>query len=72
MAETIDTIETVKMQAAANLNKYQDETRRWKNNKVKPREIREGDLILQHVQKGKMKGKMNSKWEGPFLITELS
>jgi hypothetical protein len=54
------------------LNKYQDETRRWKNNKVKPREIREGDLILQHVQKGKMKGKMNSKWEGPFLITELS
>jgi hypothetical protein len=72
LAITIDIIEMVKLQAAANLNKYQDEIRRWKNKKEKPREIKEGDLILQRVLKGKMKGKMNSKWEGPFLVTEMS
>jgi hypothetical protein len=72
MATTIDAIETVKLQAAANLNKYSDETRRWKNKKVKPREIKEGDLVLRRLPKGKMEGKMNSKWEGPFLMMEMS
>jgi hypothetical protein len=61
MAATVDIIEMVKLQLAANLNKYQDETRRWKNKKVKPREIKEEDLILRRVPKGKIKGKMNNK-----------
>jgi hypothetical protein len=39
---------------------------------VKLREIKEGDLVLRRVLKGKMKGKMNSKWEGPSLVTEMS
>ena len=34
---SIDTIGIGKMQAAINLGKYQDETRKWKNKKVKPR-----------------------------------
>jgi hypothetical protein len=81
MAETVDIIETVKLQAAKNLNKYQDETLRCKNKKVKPREIKVGDLareikvgdlVLRRVSKGKMKGNMNNKWEGPFLMTETS
>ena len=43
---TIDTIEAIKMQAAINLDKYQDETRRRKKKKVKPGQIKEGDLVL--------------------------
>jgi hypothetical protein len=39
---------------------------------VKPREIKEGDLVLRCIPKGKMKGKLNSKWEGPFLVMEMS
>jgi hypothetical protein len=39
---------------------------------VKPREIKEGDLVLRRVPKGKMKVQMNSIWEGPFLVTEMS
>jgi hypothetical protein len=72
MVATVDVIETVKLRAAKNLRKYQDETRRWKNKKVKPREIKEGDLVLRCIPKGKMKGKLNSKWEGPFLVMEMS
>ena len=72
MKPTIDTIEAVKMQAAINLGKYQEETRRWRNKKVRPREIKEGDLVLHRIPNGKLKGKMNSKWEGPFFVTSIA
>ena len=64
-------IEAGKMQAAINLGKNQEETRRWKNKKVKPREIREGDLVLRRILKAKQKGKMHNKWEGPFIVTSM-
>jgi hypothetical protein len=31
--------------------------------------IRSGDLVLHKIQKGKLKGKMHCKWEGPFIAT---
>jgi len=68
---SIDTIEAGKIQAAINLGKYQEETRRWKNKKVKPREIKEGDLVLRRIPKAKQKGKMHSKWEGPFVVASM-
>ena len=58
---SIDTIEVCKIQAAINLGRYQEETRRWKNKNVKPREIQEGDLVLCRILKAKQKGKMYSK-----------
>jgi hypothetical protein len=67
----VDTIKVVRMQAAINLAKYQDETRRWKNKKVKPREIKEGDLVLRRISKSKQKGK-TYKWEGPFIVVSMA
>ena len=72
LKSTVDTIEVVKMQAAINLAKYQDETRRWRNKKVKSREIKEGDLVLRRIPKSKQKGKIHSKWEGPFIVTSMA
>jgi len=68
---TIDTIEIVKMQAAIDLAKYQDETQRQINKKVKPREIKEGNLMLRCILKSMQKGKMHSKWEGPFIVASM-
>ena len=68
---SIDMIEAGKIQAAINLGRYQEETRRWKNKKVKPREIHEGDLVLRRIPKAKQKGKMYSKWEGPFIVASM-
>jgi hypothetical protein len=62
-------IEEVRLQAATNLSAYQDETLRWKNKKIRPKLIRSGDLVLRKVPKGKLKGKMHGKWEGPFIAT---
>jgi len=69
---TIDTIEAIKTQAAINLGRYQEETRRWRNKKVRPREIKEGDFVLHRISKSKQQGKMHSKWEGPFLVASMA
>jgi hypothetical protein len=64
---SVQNIEEVRLQAAANLSAYQDETRRWKNKKIGPKLIQSGDLVLRKVPKGKLKGKMHGKWEGLFI-----
>jgi hypothetical protein len=69
---TIDMIEAIKTQASINLGRYQEETRRWRNKKVKPRKIKEDDLVLRRIPKSKQHGKMHSKWEGPFLVTSMA
>jgi hypothetical protein len=48
---------------------YQEETRRWKNKKIRPKLIRSRDLVLRKIPKGKSKGKMHCKWEGSFIAT---
>ena len=40
--------------------------------KLRPQEIKEGDLILRRILKSKQQGKMHSKWEGPFLVTSMA
>ena len=35
---------------------------------MKPRDIKEGDLVLRRIPKAKQKDKIYSKWEGPFII----
>jgi hypothetical protein len=69
---SVQNIEEVRLQVAANLSSYQEETRRWKNKKIRPKLIRSGDLVLCKVPKGRLKGKMHGKWEGPFIATATS
>jgi hypothetical protein len=66
---SVQNIEEAHLQAGANLLTYQEETRRWKNKKIRPKLIRLGDLILRKIPKGKSKGKMHDKWEAPFIAT---
>jgi hypothetical protein len=57
----VQNIEEACLQAGANLLTYQEETRRWKNKKIRPKLIRSGDLVLCKIPKGKSKGKMHCK-----------
>jgi hypothetical protein len=43
-----------------------------KNKKIRPKFIQSGDLVLRKIPKGKLKGKMHGKWEGPFIATTTS
>jgi hypothetical protein len=53
---SVQTIEEVRLQEATNLSSYQEETRRWKNIKIRPKLIRSGDLVLRKIPEGKAEG----------------
>lgn len=67
---TVDTSEILRQNAVDNLDAYQEETRKWRNKKVKPRGIQTGDFVLRRVLIGRLSNKLRPKWEGPFLASE--
>jgi hypothetical protein len=58
------------MKAVENLQCYQNETRAWRDKKVKPKHIEDGDFVLLQNLCTKALGKLESKWIGPFVVTE--
>jgi hypothetical protein len=54
------------------LNKYQAQTKAWCDHTVIPREFSEGDLILVRTTQTESRGKLEPKWEGPFIVKTKS
>jgi hypothetical protein len=69
---TKDTIEGTRLQAVDHINKYQTKTIKWRDRKVKLKNIRPGHLVLQRVANLETVGKLQLKWEGPFLVVYSS
>jgi hypothetical protein len=69
---TKDTIEGTRLQAIENINKYQAETIKWRDKKVQLKNIKPGHLVLQRVANPDIVGKLQLKWEGPFLVVSSS
>jgi hypothetical protein len=67
-----DTIEGIRLQAVENINKYQAETIKWHNRKVRLKNIKPGHLVLRRVANPDIVGKLQLKWEGPFLVVSSS
>jgi hypothetical protein len=67
-----DTIEGTKLQDVENINKYQAETIKWRDRKVRLKHIKPGHLVLRRVANPDTVGKLQLKWEGPFLVVSLS
>jgi hypothetical protein len=67
-----DTIEGTRLQAVENINKYQAETIKWRDRKVRLKNIKPGHLVLQRVANLDTVGKLQLKWEGPFLVVSSS
>jgi hypothetical protein len=63
-----DAIEGIRLQAVENINKYQAETIKWRDRKVKLKNIEPGHLVLRRVANPETVGKLQLKWEGPFLV----
>jgi hypothetical protein len=55
-----------------NINKYQAETIKWRDRKVKLKNIEPGHLVLRRVANPETVGKLQLKWEGPFLVVSSS
>jgi hypothetical protein len=50
------------------LNKYQAQTKAWRDHAVIPREFSEGDLVLVRTARTESRGKLEPKWEGSFIV----
>jgi hypothetical protein len=60
-AESIDLLEPERMKVVENLQCYQNETRAWRDKKVKPKHIEAGDLVLLQSPRTKASGKLEPK-----------
>jgi hypothetical protein len=69
---TKDTIEGTILQAIKHINKYQAETIKWRDRKVRLKNIKPGHLVLRRVANPDTVGKLQLKWEGPFLVVSSS
>jgi hypothetical protein len=67
-----DAIEGIRLQAVENINKYQAETIKWRDRKVRLKNIEPGHLVLRRVANPDTVGKLQLKWEGPFLVASSS
>jgi hypothetical protein len=50
------------------VNKYQAQTKAWRDHTVIPREFNEGDLVLVRTARTEARGKLEPKWEGSFIV----
>jgi hypothetical protein len=69
---TKDTIEGTRLQEVDHINRYQAETIKWRDRKVKLKNIKLGRLVLRRVANPDTVGKLQLKWEGPFLVVSSS
>jgi hypothetical protein len=67
-----DIIEGTRLQAMENINKYQAKTIKWRDRKVRLKNIKPGHLVLQRVANPDTVGKLQLKWGGPFLVVSPS
>jgi hypothetical protein len=69
---TKDTKEGTRLQAIEHINKYQAKTIKWCDRKVRLKNIKLRHLVLRRVANPDTVGKLQLKWEGPFLVVSSS
>jgi hypothetical protein len=67
-----DSIEGVRLYAIDHINKYQAETTKWRERKVKLKIIKLVHFVLRRIANPETVGKLQLKWEGPFLVVSSS
>jgi hypothetical protein len=67
-----DAIEGIRLQAVENINKYQAKTIKWRDRKVRLKNIKPGHLVLRRIVNPDTLGELQLKWEGPFLVVSSS
>jgi ribosomal protein S17 len=67
-----DLIDRDRVFALQALNKYQAQTKAWRDHTVIPREFNEGDLVLVRTTRTESRGKLEPKWERPFIVKSMA
>ncbi|GAV87338.1 hypothetical protein CFOL_v3_30764, partial [Cephalotus follicularis] len=70
----LDLVEELKDKAAIRVAAYQQKVSRYYNKRVKPRPLREGDLVLKNATIANptgTRGKLAPNWEGPYKVKKV-
>ena len=62
-----ETIEGTRLEAVGNITKYQEQTKKWRDNKVVRKSIQDRDLVLRRRPNAENIEKLQPKWEGPYM-----
>jgi hypothetical protein len=69
-AEEKDLLESDRLKAMTNLEKYQEETRALRDPKVKLKELEAKNLVLLWSPRMENTGKFEAKWTWPYVVTK--
>jgi hypothetical protein len=67
-----DMIELTILEATENINKYQMETKVWKDKKLVRKGSKTSDLVLKRKKNWENPGKLHESWEGPYIAKETN
>jgi transcription antitermination factor NusG len=70
----ISELEEMMLKAYENASIYKERITRWYDKRLKKKEFKEGDKVLIYNSRFKTfeKGKLQSKWDGPYLFIRCS
>ena len=66
-----ETIEGTRLEAVKNITKYQEQTKKWRDSQVVRKLIQDGYLVLRRKPNAANVGKLQPKWEGPYMAKPL-
>jgi hypothetical protein len=69
-AKEKDLLESDRLKVVANLEKYQEETRAWRDSNIKLKQFKVENLVLLRSPRTENTGKFKAKWIGPYVISE--
>lgn len=65
-----DLLEDYRVEVLGTIIKYQEETKTLRDKSVKTKEFDEGDLVLIRTPRTQAWGKLEPKWEGPYIVSK--
>ena len=68
----LDSVEEAKVNALTQSARYLQGVRRYHDRNVQQRSFNIGDLELRRIQDETALHKLNSRWEGPFIVTKVT
>ena len=68
----LDSVEEARINALTQLVRYLQGVRRYHDRNVQQRSFNIGGLVLQRIQDETGLHKLNSRWEGPFIVSKVT
>jgi hypothetical protein len=68
----LDSAEEVRCNALLQLARYLQGVRRCHDRNIQERSFNIGDLVLHRIQDEAGLHKLNSRWEGPFIVSKVT